>query len=232
MNVTTAEAFTQEYAARDLDADSTTLVQVPHVFDAWISPNSHFNVGFIVMEHINLPDCGLGDSELVTAAVQRLHGVEAPGPAPGPFGGGPTVHHFFLDWDSRITYNTVKELEDHVNGVSELYLPIRPNDLESRQVLRRSGVKTRVTFDTKLLPCPSDITPGNFKKGDNGVVFALDFRASCFLPSAFFSYVLQVPVNDFDRIVVGHIKYQSLSDVKAMTVASNHLAICGTNGIG
>jgi hypothetical protein len=89
-----------------------------------------------------------------------------------------------------------------------------------------------VTFDTKLLLCPSDITPGNFKKGDNGVVFALDFRASCFLPSAFFSYVLQVPVNDFDRIVVSHIKHQSLSDVKAMTVASNHLTICGTNGIG
>jgi hypothetical protein len=132
VNVKAAEALTQECVARDLDADSTTSVQAPHVFDAWVTPNPHFNVGFIVMEHINLPDCDHGDSKLVAAAVQRLHGVEAPGLAPGPVGGGPIVHHFFLDWDSRITYQTVKELEDHINGVSELYLPMGPNDLESR----------------------------------------------------------------------------------------------------
>lgn len=93
-------------------------------------------------------------------------------------------------------------------------------------------VKNRVTFNTKLLLCPSDIIPRNFKKGDNGIVFALDFRASCFLPSAFFSLVLQVPVNNFDRIVARHIKYQPSSEVEAMTVASNHLVICGKNNIG
>lgn len=92
--------------------------------------------------------------------------------------------------------------------------------------------KNRVTFDEKLLLCPSDITPENFKKGENGVVFALDFRASCLLPSAFFSYVLHVPVNDFDRIVAKHIENQLSSDVKAMEATSRHLVICGKNSIG
>lgn len=214
VDVTTPEALTQEWVARELTADPTTLVRVPHVFDAWTVSKPYFNLGFIVMEHIDLPDCDNGDSKLVAAAVQRLHRVEAPGPAPGPFGGGPTVHHFFEDWDSRIIYKTVKELEDHINGI-----------------LRIFGDKNRVTFDTKLLLCPSDITPGNFKKGDNGVVVALDFRASCFLPSAFFSYALQMPVNDFDRIVSKHIKHQPSSNVRAMAVASSRLVICGKNDI-
>lgn len=50
--VTTAEALTQEYVAtRDLDADSTTVVRAPHVFDVWVTSNPLFSVGFIVMEH-------------------------------------------------------------------------------------------------------------------------------------------------------------------------------------
>ena len=36
-----------------------------------------------------------------------------------------------------------------------------------------------------LYLCPCDITPGNFKKFEDGTVVALDFRATCFLPPVF-----------------------------------------------
>ena len=114
--------------AGDLAADSTISVYVPRVFDAWITSKPYFDFDFTVMQSTDPPDCDHGDSKLVAEAVQRLHGVEAP----DPFGGGPTVHHFFFDRDGHITHRTVRELEDHINGVSELHLPTRPNDLEPR----------------------------------------------------------------------------------------------------
>lgn len=36
-----------------------------------------------------------------------------------PTGGGPVVYPFFYEWASRITYHTVDELQDHLNGVSK-----------------------------------------------------------------------------------------------------------------
>ena len=123
LNVTVAEALTQDWVARVLAADPTTFVHVPRVFDAFTVPKTHFNIGIIVLEYIALPDCDKRDSELVAKAVQRLHDLKAPSLTPGPVGGGPAVHPFFLDWDSRITYKTVGELEEHINGVSELHLP-------------------------------------------------------------------------------------------------------------
>ncbi|KAI6100919.1 hypothetical protein EDD16DRAFT_1432873, partial [Pisolithus croceorrhizus] len=80
--------------------------------------------------------------------------------------------------------------------------------------------------------CAPDINPSNFKKGNNGVVFAVDFRASCFLPPALFSHPLQRPVNNFDRIVSKDDKYQPSSDVKAMAATSKRLVICGKITIG
>ena len=123
VNVTITEALTQDWVARVLAADPTTFVHVPRVFDAFAIPKGRFNIGIIVMEYLALPDCGQSDCELVAKAVQRLHCIKAPSLAPGPVGGGPAVHPFFLDWDSRITYETVGELEEHINGVSELHLP-------------------------------------------------------------------------------------------------------------
>ena len=127
-NVTIAEALTQDWVARVLAADPTTFVYAPRVFDAFTVPKPCFNIGsinigFIVMEYVGLPDCDQSDSKLVAKAVQRLHSVEAPGFTPGHVDGSPAVHHFFSEWDSRIVYETVGELREHVNGVSELQLP-------------------------------------------------------------------------------------------------------------
>lgn len=104
VDFTIPEALTWEWVVRELTADPTapSLLRRPDCLQAL------FDVGFIVMEHVDLSDCDNGDSKLVAAAVQRLYRVEAPGPAPGPFGGGPTVHHFFEDWDSRIIYKSSK----------------------------------------------------------------------------------------------------------------------------
>lgn len=109
--VTVAEALTQDWVARVLAADPNAVVHTPRVFDAFMIPRTHFNIGVIVMEYVKLPDCDQSDSKLVAEAVQRLHGIEAPSPAPGPVGGGPAVHPFFVDWDSRITYKSVEELK-------------------------------------------------------------------------------------------------------------------------
>ena len=63
-------------------------------------------------------------------------------------------------------------------------------------------------------------------------MFALDFRASCFLPSSFLSYALQVPVNEFALKVAHYTKNQSSDNVVAMWLASGYLTLCGKNNIG
>jgi len=125
VNVTMAEALTQDWAARDLAADPTTFVHIPRVFDAWITAlKSKTNVGHIVMEYIDLPNCEVNraDSQRVAEAVQRMHAIKAPigGSAPSPVGGGSIKHRFFYDWNSDITYETVEELKEHINRVSKL----------------------------------------------------------------------------------------------------------------
>ena len=156
VHVAIAEALTQDWVARILAADPTTFVHVPRVFDAFMVPKTHFNIGIIIMEYIALPDCGKKDSELVAKAVQRLHCIKAPSLAPGPVGRGPTVHPFFVDRDSDITYMTVGELEEHVNGVSELHI----SDTSERVVVLREklslfvakGILTQ-TSRMSLTPC-------------------------------------------------------------------------------
>lgn len=70
------------------------------------------------MEYIDAPDCDEGDGQLVARAVQTLIGVPGPNSTPGPVGGGRIIHTF-IEWTSSIRYDTVKELQRHVNGVSE-----------------------------------------------------------------------------------------------------------------
>ena len=89
------------------------------------------------------------------------------------------------------------------------------------------GYKNRVTFDKKLLLCPSDITPDNLKKSERGDAFALDPRAPCLLSSTLFSYVFHEPANDFDRMVTKHVENQLSNDVEAIAAASRRLVLYG-----
>ncbi len=70
------------------------------------------------MEYIDGSICDDSDVELVAAAVQSLISIQGPTTAPGPVGGGPIWHCFFLDWESPVVFDSVKLLEKHVNGVS------------------------------------------------------------------------------------------------------------------
>jgi hypothetical protein len=115
-----AEALTQDWVAKVLSANPAAGVQVPRVYMAFSSDNPNLPIGYIVMEYIDAPDCDEGDDQLVAKAVQTLISIQGPDSVPGPFGGGRVIHNFFMDWTSAITYDTVEELQAHMNGVSEL----------------------------------------------------------------------------------------------------------------
>ena len=73
------------------------------------------------MEYIDGQICGASDFALVAAAVQSLIAIPSPTSAPGPVGGGLIEHPFFIERKSSIWYESVKELGDHINGVSNIY---------------------------------------------------------------------------------------------------------------
>ena len=116
-NVTMPAAFTQDWVAKYLEANPAGGVLVPRVFMASTDDNPNCTIGYIVMQYIDAVVCDTGDVELVAAAVQTLISVPAPSDAPGPVGGGPIIHNFFVDWTSAITYESVEELQQHINGV-------------------------------------------------------------------------------------------------------------------
>lgn len=168
------------------------------------------------MEYIDGPACDDSDAVRVAAAVECLIRVKGPTPAPGPVGGGPIKHRFFVDWDSSLTYNTVQVLEDHVNGI-----------------LKNMGVSQRVSFnDEPLCLCPCDLDRTNFKKGLQGKVVALDFGATCFLPSSFFAFAMTMAHDRFTQLVARYVQYPASSNLEAMLRASYYLVPFGKNTIG
>ena len=128
-NATMDEALTQDAVGKILSANPEAAVRVPRVFQAFTTPNFDYPIGYIVMEYIDFPDCDKGDVQLVAQAVQELIGVKGPSDAPGHVGGGLVVHRFFYEWTSPAPYKTVKELEDHVNSVSEHHSPLSLGDM-------------------------------------------------------------------------------------------------------
>ena len=126
-HVKMAEALTQDWVAKDLDAKPEANVRVPRVYDAFSSTHTAFPIGYIVMEYIDAPDCTKRDVKLVAQAVQTLISIRGPNSEPGPVGGGPIVHSFFVDeGTSPLTYETVEELQQHMNGVSKFPVHLGP----------------------------------------------------------------------------------------------------------
>ena len=70
------------------------------------------------MEHIDGSICDDSDAQLVATAVWSLIAVQGRTTEPEPIGGGPIGHRFFIDWKSPIAYNSVQELEEHINAIS------------------------------------------------------------------------------------------------------------------
>ena len=107
------EARTQDFIAKIVNSDKGCIVRVPPVLYAF----RYEGVGYIVMQHIHGHDCSEDDINEIAIAVKRLRSIESPTTSPGPVGGGPVTHRFFPDHRSSLRYNSVGELQEHVNSV-------------------------------------------------------------------------------------------------------------------
>ncbi|CAA7269456.1 unnamed protein product [Cyclocybe aegerita] len=140
-NITMGEARTQRFDAQHLQ-DSENLA----LAFTW------GNFGYIVTEYIDGQTCDNSDIALVAAAVQVLINIPSPNLTPGPVGGGLIEHPFFVDGKSSIRYESVEELQNHVNGI-----------------LSETERRGRVSFTTEvanhgLRLCVSDLIPVNFMR--------------------------------------------------------------------
>ncbi|KAG9032947.1 hypothetical protein FS837_002583 [Tulasnella sp. UAMH 9824] len=211
------EAYTQDWVAKVLDEPEAD-VRVPRVYMAFKNIRRYGSVGCIVMEFIDAPDCTSGDVKPVAQAVQKLISVRGPSPAPGHVGGGPVVHTFVDDRTAPFPYETVQELEQHVNGILK-------SKHDSRQVDLVADAANG------LFLCPWDIHPGNFKKVDHKVV-ALDLKGTCFLPPSFFAVAMELEDDGFTLRVARRVKYPKSDDVAAMVSAHYYLVPYQRNDIG
>ena len=111
-NVRMGEARTQQYVSQYLGGNDT--VRAPHVYAAF----TRGTCGYIVSEYIDGRICDDSDIPLIVDAIHSL--IEVPCPQdqtmPGPVGGGIIEHPGFHE--SPIWYESVQELEDHINGAS------------------------------------------------------------------------------------------------------------------
>jgi hypothetical protein len=112
--ITMAEAKTQSFVAQYLEDNDIPVVRAPRVYLAFMWGAC----GYIVSEYIDGQICGDSDVPLVAAAVQSLITIPSSSSIPGPVGGGLIEHPFFVERTSSIWYESVKELQDHVNGVN------------------------------------------------------------------------------------------------------------------
>ncbi|KAG8975208.1 hypothetical protein FRB90_009581, partial [Tulasnella sp. 427] len=219
--VTVAEALTQDWVAKYLSAKPETALRAPRVYDTFSIDTRTRPVGYIIMEYIDAPHCTNKDVDLVAQAVQTLISIKGPTSAPGPIGGGPVVHTFFVDeLISPFTYDTVEELQQHINGI-----------------LRRKEDTKRVNLvadaSNGLFLCPCDISLGNFKKDEDGKLVVLDFRMMCFMPPCFFAIAMAKAGHYFfAQRVAKRVKYPTSNDVNRMVDASDWLNYFGYNDVG
>ncbi|KAK0207369.1 hypothetical protein IW262DRAFT_1443504 [Armillaria fumosa] len=162
------EARTQAFIANIVNSDKDCVVRVPHVYFAF----RYKRIGYIIMQHIHGHDCNEDNLNEIARAVKRLLSIKSETRSPGPVRGGPVAHRFFADHQSDIRYNSVSELQEHVNNI-----------------LAKAGYPCRVDFNKEdsgnLSLCLDGIHPGNFRKDTHDRLFALDFGKTNFLPSAF-----------------------------------------------
>jgi len=130
--ITMAEAETQRFVAQYLEDNDIPTVRAPRVYLAF----TWSDFGFIVSEYINGQMCGKSDIPLVAAAVQSLITIPSSSSIPGPIGGGLIEHPFLVERTSSTRYESVKELQDHINGVSvPLVLPCPFRSLAALQMI-------------------------------------------------------------------------------------------------
>ena len=113
------EARTQNYLACVVKADEVVVVRIPQVYYAFRHGLGHGRIGYIVMEYVGYADCDENDFDAIVRAVERLLRIPNPTAAPGPIGGGIIMHRFFLSHLSSVQYNSVEDLQSHINNASD-----------------------------------------------------------------------------------------------------------------
>ncbi|KDR86123.1 hypothetical protein GALMADRAFT_54091, partial [Galerina marginata CBS 339.88] len=240
-NIRMGEARTQSYVAQYLDdkADSESAVRAPQVYLAF----TWGDWGYIVMEYIDGQICGHSDIARVAAAVQTLIAIPNPSStsAPGPVGGGEIEHPFFVERTSNIWYESVEELEGHINGILDETRREWPNF-------------KHVSFSAELAThglrlCPSDLNCANFMKSNEtenqnanqnanqnqntNKIVALDFAGYSFLPPSFFAFALRFGHPSVFAQRVGHrVVYPPSTELGPMASASFAMVPYGTNDVG
>ncbi|KAI0309337.1 hypothetical protein OF83DRAFT_1179749 [Amylostereum chailletii] len=123
---------------------------------------------------------------------------------------------------SSVPYNSVKELEDHINGI--LREAEKPGNVDLTAEVERLGLRL----------CVSDIVHANFIKDADGKIVAVDFAGYSFLPPSFFAFVLHHESTNFALRVASRLKYTQpeLSQLEALRAASYALVPFGTNAFG
>lgn len=126
--VTVGEMQTQRYvynAFRQMTNGSGSSVKVPEIYHAFECEDQTY----IVMEYVHGKTVGawLRDSsgetrdwvyDQVAKAINQLLRVPVPsGSRPGPVGGGCIQHYFFRDKVAPKEYNSVSDLQNHINRV-------------------------------------------------------------------------------------------------------------------
>ena len=86
--------------------------------------------------------------------------------------------------------------------------------------------------ESGLRLCPCDIQPRNFKRGQDGQLFALDFHATCFVPPSFVAVAMKKCQDTFGRRVAMKITYPMSDDVSALLSVSNYLVPFGWKVLG
>ncbi|POS75959.1 hypothetical protein DHEL01_v205642 [Diaporthe helianthi] len=181
-----AELRNHEYAFKALKAmpqNQTQGIIIPEVYRS-------FEYGerlFIIMEYI--PGRTLEQlvqqpgwesqqpsvSNEIARAIKLLMSIKPPpGQKPGPVRGGQIRHPLFKDNTSYLEYNSIDELEEHLNKVSTLRFKDSPT----------------VRLERKLCFYYSDFFAGNFIFTDSGDLCIIDFDQAGFLPESFMMFAL------------------------------------------
>ncbi|KAF5313796.1 hypothetical protein D9619_013708 [Psilocybe cf. subviscida] len=221
------EAWMQHFVASTVNAHPMCPVRVPHIYLAF----QWDDCVFIVMEYIHGSPCTFHDIPLVASAVCALIQIQAPpaaDAAPAPLHGGFIEHPIFVDSIASVVYNSVAQLESHLTTLTFPTDPRAPGPRSDRRFRDRSeGAGLRL--------CPSDMDSPNFIRDMNGMIVAIDFGSSCFLPPSFFSHALHVATGSFPQLLAREIVttygYPRSAQLSNMLDAAYTLVPYGKNSI-
>lgn len=184
------EAEIQNFVYEFLRTSSRGHVRVARVY-TFITADSY---QYIVMEFIDGSTCNETHVDQVARALEELIAIQAPTTAPGPVSPGPIDHCFFEDDVSSVTYPTVQDLQLHLN-----------------RILKKQGHKDTLDLVSEveqygLRLCPSDMHETNFMMDSNGMIVALDFGVTSFLPTCFFHYAITMSCS-FNCLLASKVVY-------------------------